>query len=389
MRILLTSNRGAGHLGPLFPFARSFLDAGHDVVLAAPASQREMVEAAGVPFHPLPEPPQDQIDDVQRAFPQLTNMEAGERMMQQVFAGIMAQASLPELLRLLAARRPAVVLREPTEYAGLLAAERLAVPHGRIALMAHAAETWAVPLVAPVLDRHRERLGTRYDPFGSQIARAPYLTVLPEAMEDPADTGSDHALRFREEQPAARPLPNWWGDDDRPLVYATYGSVVPTLPGFEPLFRATAAALGALPVRALFTVGNDVDLAALGPVPANVHVERWVPQADVMPHAAAMISHGGAGTTRMALAAGVPAVVVPAIADQPRNAERVAQLGAGIGFGGAEEAMSGLEDAVRRLVEDPSYRAAARAVADEVSALPPVSAAAAALTGWLRPARAA
>jgi UDP:flavonoid glycosyltransferase YjiC (YdhE family) len=290
---------------------------------------------------------------------------------------------------MLAARRPAVVLREPTEYAGLLAAERLAVPHGRIAIMAHAMERWSVPVVAPVLDGHRERLGTRYDPLGRQITRAPYLTVVPEAMEDPADTGPAHALRFREEPPAARPLPAWWGDDDRPLVYATYGSVVPTLPGFEPLFRATAAALGALPVRALFTVGNDVDLEALGPVAANVHVERWVPQADVMPHAAAMITHGGAGTTRMALAAGVPAVIVPAIADQPRNAGRVEELGAGIGFGGAEQAMRGLEDAVRRLIEEPSYRAAARRVADEVAALPPVSAAAAALTGWLRPARAA
>jgi UDP:flavonoid glycosyltransferase YjiC (YdhE family) len=161
MRILMTSNRGAGHLGPLLPFARSFLAAGHDVVLAAPATQREPVEAAGVPFHPLPEPPQDQIDDVQRPFPQLSHEEAGRRQMQQVFAGIMAQASLPELLRMIAARRPAVVLREPTEYAGLLAAERLAVPHGRIGIMAHAAETWSMSLVAPVLDRHRERLGTR------------------------------------------------------------------------------------------------------------------------------------------------------------------------------------------------------------------------------------
>ena len=336
-------------------------------------SQREMVEAAGVPFHPLPEPPQDQIDEVQRPFREISHEEAGHRMMQQVFAGIMAQASLPELVRMLAARRPAVVLREPTEYAGLLAAERLAVPHGRIGIMAHATETWSLPLVAPVLDRHRERLGTRYDPFGRQISRSAYLTVVPEAMEDPADVGPEHALRFREEQPAARPLPAWWRDDERPLVYATYGSVVPTLPGFEPLFRATAAALGALPVRALFTVGNDVDLEALGSVPPNVHVERWVPQADVMPHAAAMISHGGAGTTRMALAAGVPAVVVPSIADQPRNAERVAELGAGIGFSGAEEAIAGLRDAVRRLIEEPSYGAAARRVAAEVAALPPVS----------------
>ena len=44
-----------------------------------------------------------------------------------------------------------------------------------------------------------------------------------------------------------------------------------------------------------------------------------------MPHAAAVVGHGGFGTTMMALAAGVPQVVVPLFAfDQTINAERVA-----------------------------------------------------------------
>ena len=37
MRILMTSNTGAGHIGPMVPFAHAFLRAGHDVLLAAPA----------------------------------------------------------------------------------------------------------------------------------------------------------------------------------------------------------------------------------------------------------------------------------------------------------------------------------------------------------------
>ena len=80
------------------------------------------------------------------------------------------------------------------------------------------------------------------------------------------------------------------------------------------------------------TTGNAFDLDALGSIPANARVERWWPQADVMPAASAMIGHGGFGTTMMALAAGVPQVVVPLFAaDQHVHAAQVAAVGAGVG----------------------------------------------------------
>ena len=40
--------------------------------------------------------------------------------------------------------------------------------------------------------------------------------------------------------------------------------------------------------------------------------------------------HGGSGTTLGALAAGLPLVIVPLFADQPANAKRVAEVGAGL-----------------------------------------------------------
>jgi len=154
--------------------------------------------------------------------------------------------------------------------------------------------------------------------------------------------------------------------------------VTPTLPWFPAVFRATADALGELPVRALFTVGIEVDIEALGPVPPNVHVERWIPQEHVMPHAAAMIAHGGAGSTRMALAAGVPSVIVPGFADQFRNAERVAALGAGL-----EATPDDLRDAVRRILTEPSFREAAQRVAAEVARQPLVAEAPEYVEAWL------
>ena len=119
-----------------------------------------------------------------------------------------------------------------------------------------------------------------------------------------------------------------------------------------------------LPLRLLVTVGRDRDPAELGPLPANVRVERWVPQADLMPHVAAMVCHGGSGTVTMGLAGGVPMAVVPLFADQPWNAERVDALGAGIALGarpggGDRRAARGGRPAHRRSVvplERPAHR---------------------------------
>jgi UDP:flavonoid glycosyltransferase YjiC (YdhE family) len=355
MRILLTSNRGAGHIGPLIPFAHAFLRAGDDVLVAAPLGARGHVERAGLPFFALADPPQDEIDAVMAPFPGLTNEEQGVRMMRDVFAGIDARASLPRMLRAVAEHRPGVILSEPTEYAGLLAAERFGVPYGRIGIMGTATGIWSLPIVAPVLDGHRESLGLGADPLGRRISGSPYLTVFPEALEEPDRQAA--ALRFRE--PPVEPQP-------AEPVYVTYGSVLPGLPYFPQVYRATLDALDELGLPALFTVGTEADVSGLGPVPDHVRVEPWVPQAAVMPSASVVAGHGGSGTTRTALAAGVPQVIFPAFADQPRNAARVAELGAGI----ALESLDGLAGALRTVLAEPSYRAAARRVAAEMAAYP-------------------
>ena len=136
-------------------------------------------------------------------------------------------------------------------------------------------------------------------------------------------------------------------------------------------------------MRLLVTVGRDRDPAELGPPPANVRVERWLPQADLMPHVAAMVCHGGSGTVTMGLAGGVPMAIVPLFADQPWNAERVDALGAGIALAPGPEAVDGLREAVVRLTGDPGYRASAQRIAAEMHALPPVDAAVGVLRGLL------
>ena len=101
-----------------------------------------------------------------------------------------------------------------------------------------------------------------------------------------------------------------WERDD-PLLYVSFGSVAAGAGFYPGLYRGVVDALEGLPARVLITVGTEVDPADLGALPAHVHVERWVPQAAVMPHAAAMIGHGGSGSTLMAMAAGVPVALIP------------------------------------------------------------------------------
>jgi MGT family glycosyltransferase len=203
-------------------------------------------------------------------------------------------------------------------------------------------------------------------------------------MEDPAAPAPPAALRFRELLVGtSNGLPDWWPRDGLPLVYLTFGSVAPTMDLFPDLDRAAIATLAALPVRVLVTVGRDRDPADLGPLPGNVRAERWVPQRHVMSHAAAMVCHGGFGTVRMALASGVPMVVLPLFADQPHNARRVAELGAGIALERGPAGVAELTEAVEVLLDDASYRAAAARVEAEVRTLPPVDGAPYVLRGLL------
>ena len=91
-----------------------------------------------------------------------------------------------------------------------------------------------------------------------------------------------------------------------------------------------------------------------------------------MPHAQAMVGHGGAGTTLAALAGGVPQVLLPVFADQPMNAARVAEFGAGLAL---DMSPDGLAGSAARCASCSRTRAIAprpQRVADEIASLPPV-----------------
>ncbi len=96
------------------------------------------------------------------------------------------------------------------------------------------------------------------------------------------------------------------------------------------LFGEILAALADEPVNVLVTIGRENDSAHLDPVPANARVQRFIPQAEVLPHCAAVIHHAGAGTMFGVLSHGLPSVALPQGADNFDNGTMMADAGTAI-----------------------------------------------------------
>jgi UDP:flavonoid glycosyltransferase YjiC (YdhE family) len=374
MRVLLATTANNGHFGPMLPFAGACLRAGHDVLVAAPQSFAGTVERSGLRHWPCPDVDPDEWAALHAKFLAAEPEKRNETMV-TLGAELGARSIMPGMLAALDEWRPDVILREIGELGSAIAAELRGVPHVQMLIGLDKFVDFTLPLAARALVAYRESLGLPGDPDGENLHRASSFSLLPPSLEVPRAEVGPEVHRFRMPAAGSAPLPDWWANDEAPLVYATFGTVAAGVPFAAAAFRTVVEALAELPVRVLVTVGDSGDPSTWTALPPNVHVERWVPQQDVLVHAAAMVCHGGTGTMLGGLAAGVPMVVVPQFADQPDNAERVAAVGAGIGVGGGEAAPATAEEvrvAVTRLLTEPSYRKAADAMAEEIAALAPV-----------------
>lgn len=162
-----------------------------------------------------------------------------------------------------------------------------------------------------------------------------------------------------------------WFDPNRKHLLVSLGTV--NRDSGERFFATAMEALGSLAdtVQAVFVAPP----AGLDP-PPNVLVAERIPQLELLPHLDAVVCHAGHNTTCESLAHRLPLVVAPIRDDQPAVASQVTECGAGIrvkfGRASAEE----LRNAIVAVLDDPSYRAAASAIADSFDAAGGASAAA-------------
>lgn len=356
MRILAVAAPLLGHVLPLVPFATALRDAGHDVRIATGGDPNR--RASDLP-----------VDDIAPGFDLgriaarvlLTRPRVAWRDLQGqggtegvgALFGAVNAALVDPLAALVDTRPPDLIVHEPLAVAGAVIAARLGVP--------------AVLQDTNLFDGHALVAATARSPRLRRAARRLGVTALPPPALRLA-TAPAGLVGAR----AGHPL--------RPVPWSGIGTLPDwlTAPGSRPRLLVShstvAGAGGAAHLRPVLSAaqGLDAEIVLVRPharmrVPPGVRTTGWVPLADALPHATAIVHHGGAGTILAALASGVPQLVVPGAGDRRYNAGLVASSGAGMAVPARRISRPDLE----RLLHDPDLRAAAGLLRDEIAALPP------------------
>lgn len=141
----------------------------------------------------------------------------------------------------------------------------------------------------------------------------------------------------------------------RPLVLISSSTLYQAQ---EDMLRRCVEAVRGEPVEAILTLGPALDPALFREVPENLQVLASASHDALVPRCAAVISHAGHGTVVRPLLHGVPLVNLPMGRDQLDNAARVAARGAGLTLS-PEAAPEEIRAALRRVLAEPGFRAAA------------------------------
>jgi MGT family glycosyltransferase len=218
-------------------------------------------------------------------------------------------------------------------------------------------------LAAAPLDGLRGELGLPPDPQLAMLGRHRVIAPFPPSFRDPANPlpSTARAVRLgRVGAPVER--------NARTRIYFTLGTIFNVEAG--DLFDRVLRGLSQLDADVVATVGRELDPDELAPQPAHVRLERFVPQAELLPGCDLVVTHGGSGSVLGALTHGVPLVLLPVGADQPFNAARCETLGAGIVLDSFRATADEIAAAARHVLGDASFRRSAGRLRDELAALP-------------------
>ncbi|RTL66552.1 MAG: glycosyltransferase [Pseudonocardiaceae bacterium] len=359
MRILVVAAPLVGHLLPMLPLARTLAELGHEVVIASGG------DAVGRDLGGLPVVDVAQEVSFTRcaartmlAHPRLARRElageAGTDVVGLLF-GAVNEGLADAVVAVAGAFEPEIVVHEPLAPAGALAAARLGVP----AVLQENSLFDGPSLVAAVV---------RSPLFRRALRRHGLLDELPDPTDvltiaPPSVVGVRGGRPMRAVPDDGAGLPDWLTEPTaRPRILVSR-STVPGPGGGDPMAAVVAAAPD---VDAEIVLVRPADRLARKPLPPNVRTVGWVPLSAALPHAAAVVHHGGAGTILTALATGTPQLVVPGPGDRRYNADLVARRGAGLSVPARAITTASLTS----LVADTALRDAAREVRAEIAAMP-------------------
>uniref|UniRef100_A0A8C2L9Q2 UDP-glucuronosyltransferase n=1 Tax=Cricetulus griseus TaxID=10029 RepID=A0A8C2L9Q2_CRIGR len=136
------------------------------------------------------------------------------------------------------------------------------------------------------------------------------------------------------------------------IVIFSLGSMVSEIPEKKAL--EIAEALGRIPQTVLWRY--------TGPKPSNLAkntiLVKWLPQNDLLGHpkTRAFITHSGSHGIYEGICNGIPMVMMPLFGDQMDNAKRMETRGAGISLNVLEMTADDLENALKKVINDKSYK---------------------------------
>lgn len=411
MRVLIATIGSRGDLQPYLALARGLVEAGHAVAVCTCPRYRTRVEAEGIVHLALDEGLVDLLESARgRAMVGRLNGFVGALGM----AARAVRALDPILRRIVAdawaaceAWTPDVLVYHPK----LFCMPAFAARRGIAAVLAPLAPLFVATGAAPFPGLPALPFGVAYNRATWRLAgglmragtagcmRAWRRSHDPEGRARAADP-----LRFGPGRPvpvlhghsaAIWPAPRDWpphaevtgawfadppgGDPAWPVppaladflaagappVYIGFGSMAGVDP--EATTQVVMDALARSGVRAVLARGWG-GIGTVAPAAGQVHVVDELPHAWLFPRVAAVVHHGGAGTTAAGLRAGRPTLVCPFGLDQPFWGARVHALGVGPAPLPQRRLEAGaLARALADLVGNPRYRERAAAVADAIA----------------------
>jgi sterol 3beta-glucosyltransferase len=347
MNITLLTVGSRGDVQPFLALALGLQQAGHQPTLAAPLDAEKLVRSYGVPYAPMHADYQALASSEQGR----ASLAGNPRALLQAyrdFQGIM-RTLLDDAWA--AAQGSDALVYHPKVLAGADIAQRLALPcwlaapvpmltrnlGGMLNRASYAANRAAVLSFQGVLNSwRRDTLGLPprspfEHPFRQHGAPLPTLySISPHVLPRPADWPADAHLTGYWLLPDATdwtppPALQTFLAAGPPPVYVGFGSMT----GRDP------AATTALVLEALAQSGQRGIIAAgwgglrADELPDTIYMLESAPHSWLFPRCAAVVHHGGAGTTAAGLHAGRPTVICPFFGDQPFWGQRVAALGVG------------------------------------------------------------
>lgn len=359
-RIVLTCWGSYGDLFPYLAIAIRLKATGHEPMLAAPAYYGPRVAAEGIAFAPMhPDVDPADADLISRIMDPGRGTEV-----------IVRELVVPAIQRAYDDLRPIVeqadlVVSHPVTFAARLAAETAGVPWiSSVLAPTSMFSRYDFPLLPPFpavlrIVRRRPWLADGFmalarrvtGPWTAPVRRLREQLGLPPAGDplyegqfSPRGTLALFSPIFGPPQPDWPPRTRATGfvfhtgtvdtlpdvvraflDDGPPPVVFTLGSSAVGAAGR--FYEESVEAARALGRRALLLVGIDPRNQSPGALPAGMLAAAYAPHGAVFPRAAAVVHHGGIGTTAQVLRAGRPMLVVPHAHDQPDNAYRAERLG--------------------------------------------------------------